>query len=74
MELWFTIWLFGCSLLILSWYCHQLAQEKGYLPWLFALFGLVPLLNFISLLVLYLLPDKNAKMHQVYFSKHRQRP
>ncbi|WP_333797908.1 hypothetical protein [Rheinheimera sp.] len=74
MELWFTLWLFGCSLLILSWYCHQLALEKGYPPWLFALLGLVPLLNFFSLLLLYLLPDKNTHLHQVYFSKYRQRP
>lgn len=74
MELWFAVTIFTASLLILSWYCHQLATEKGYQPWIFALLGLIPVLNFFSLLLLYLLPDKNASEHQLYFSKYRQRP
>jgi hypothetical protein len=74
MELWFAGWLFGCSLIILSWYCHQLAAEKGYSPWLFAVLGLLPVLNFFSLMLLYLLQDKHAEEHRVYFSKFRQRP
>lgn len=74
MELWFAVTIFTASLLILSWYCHQLANEKGYQPWVFALLGLIPLLNFFSLLLLYLLPDKHASEHQLYFSKYRQRP
>ncbi len=74
MDLWFAGWLFVCSLLILSWYCYQLAIEKGYHPWLFAVLGLLPVLNFFSLILLYLLPDRRADEHRVYFSKHRQRP
>ncbi len=72
MELWYAIGLFAVSLVILSWYCYQLAQEKGYSPWLFALLGLIPVLNFFSLLLLYLLPDKFAAEHKLYFSKYRQ--
>jgi len=72
MELWFSVGIFSVSLCILSWYCYQLAAEKGYQPWLFALLGLLPVINFFSLFLLYLLQDKFAAEHQLYFSKSRQ--
>jgi magnesium-transporting ATPase (P-type) len=72
MELWFAFTLLTISLAILSWYCFQLAIEKGYNPWLFGCLGLIPVVNFFSLVLLYALPDKFAAQHKLYFSKFRQ--
>jgi hypothetical protein len=72
MELWFTVGLLTISVAVLSWYCFQLARDKGYNPWVFGGLGLVPMLNFFSLVLLYLLPDKFAAEHKLYFSKLRQ--
>jgi hypothetical protein len=74
MDLWFSTVLFTASQFILSWYCAQLAKEKGYTPTWFAIFGLLPVLNLFSLMMLLLLPDKKLQEHQLYFSKYRQRP
>jgi hypothetical protein len=74
MDLWFSAVLFTASQLILSWYCAQLAKEKGYSPTWFAAFGLLPVMNLFSLMMLLLLPDKKLHEHQLYFSKYRQRP
>lgn len=74
MDLWFSLILFSCSQIVLSWYCYQLATEKGYPAALFAAGGLLPVFNLIVLMLLLLLPDKKLHEHQLYFSKYRQRP
>ncbi len=74
MDIWFSVILFCASQCILCWYNYQLAAEKGYSPALFAGGGLLPLLNLFVLMLLLLLPDRRLADHQLYISKHRQRP
>lgn len=71
---WLTIFLMILSQIALSWYCSQLAEEKGYSAALFASLGILPLLNLLSLLALLLLPDRRLAEHRLHFSKHRQHP
>lgn len=54
-------WTFGLLLLTqiaLSWYCRELAYEKGYWPPLFASFGIIPVFNFCVIIWLLLAPDR----------------
>lgn len=71
---WLTIVLMIVSQMALSWYCSQLAEEKGYAAALFASLGIIPLVNLIALLMLLLLPDRRLAEHRLHFSKHRQQP
>ncbi len=71
---WLTIVLMILSQLALSWYCSQLAEEKGYSAALFASIGILPLINLLGLLALLLLPDRRLAEHRLYISKHRQQP
>lgn len=74
MDPWFSLVLLTCSQLILCWYCHQLANEKGYSQSLFAVAGILPLFSLVALMLLLLLPDRRLEQRRVYFSQHRQRP
>jgi hypothetical protein len=74
MDIWFSLIIFAASQIILCWYSYQLATEKGYSPRIFAIAGLLPLLNLATLMLLLLLPDRRLAEHQLYFSKFRQRP
>lgn len=71
---WLTIVLMIVSQVALSWYCSQLAEEKGYSAALFASLGIIPLVNLIALLMLLLLTDRRLAEHRLHFSKHRQQP
>ena len=71
---WLTIVLMIVSQVALSWYCSQLAEEKGYSAALFASLGIIPLVNLIALLMLLVLPDRRLAEHRLHFSKHRQQP
>lgn len=74
MDIWFSLILFSASQLILSWYSHQLATEKGYSARIFACAGLLPVFNLFALMLLLFLPDRRLAEHRLYFSKFRQRP
>lgn len=58
MDIQFLLALLGVSLALQSWYCYLLAKEKGKQAWIYALFGVIPLLNCAVLVMLYRLPDK----------------
>lgn len=71
---WLTIFLMIISQIALSWYCSQLAEEKGYSGPLFASLGIIPIINLIALLLLLLMADRRLAEHKLHFSKHRQHP
>ncbi len=72
MDPWFSAVLLSCSQIILSWYCYQLAGEKGYNHSFFAVCGILPVVSLVGLMLLLLLPERGPQ--RVYFSRHRQRP
>lgn len=69
MNLWFSAVLFCASQLVLAWYCGLLAKTKGYSPQYFTVFGILPILNILFLVLLLLLPDKKLDEHQLYMRK-----
>jgi len=74
MDPWFSAVLLCCSQIILCWYCHQLANEKGYSHSLFAVCGIIPIVSLVALMLLLVLPERGPVQQSLYFSRQRPRP